>query len=92
MNEYGQVILMLAIFIPVYYFFLIRPAQKKKKDSRKMRDSLKPGDSVVTIGGFVGKIVTVKDEYVIFECGSDRTRLKILRSAIGSVESAEEEN
>ncbi len=86
MGEYLPVIGMLVILIPFYYFLLIRPANKRKKEAKDMRDNLKPGDNVVTIGGFLGKVVAVKDEVVVIECGADKTSLRLLRSAIGTRE------
>ena len=74
-----------ALFIGMY-FLLIRPSTKKKKEEDQMRNSLTVGDEVTTIGGIVGKIVSVKDEAenFIIETGSDRNKLKIKKWAIAS--------
>lgn len=65
-GAYGQFILLGAIMV-VFYFFMIRPQQKKQKDQKKYRDELKSGDDVVTIGGLYGKIVQVNDETIVLD-------------------------
>lgn len=66
--------------IVVFYFFLIRPQTKKQKDLKKFRESLKPGDKVVTIGGIHGKILELADSTVLIQ--SDNSKLRIEKSAI----------
>ncbi len=73
------------LLIAVYYFLLIRPQQKKQKKITEMRDNVKVGDRVITIGGFIGKVVNVKDEDLTIECGSDKCRLTIARWGISAV-------
>ncbi len=77
-------ILYLVVIILVFYFFMIRPEKKRKKKAQEMRDSLAVGDNIVTIGGMVGKIVNVSGEYVTFETGEDRVRIKIAKWGISS--------
>ncbi len=60
-------ILMFALLIVVFYFFLIRPQSKRQKEVRKFQDSLENGKSVITQGGIYGKIKEVKDNYLILE-------------------------
>lgn len=72
-------------FLAVFYFFAIRPQRKKEKQIREMRDNLRVGDEVITIGGISGKILTLKDELVIIEVGSAKTRLEMTKWAVGSV-------
>ncbi len=79
------------LLIPIFYFLIIRPQKKQEKETAKMRSSLMIGDEVVTIGGVMGKIVKVKDDYVVIETGSDRVRIKFRKSAIGSVEKKSDE-
>ena len=57
--EGASSIIMLVVLFAVFYFMLIRPENKRKKQAQAMRDSLKKGDTITTIGGIVGKIVTV---------------------------------
>lgn len=70
--------------ILVFYFLMIRPEKKRKKKAQEMRDSLSVGDNIVTIGGMAGKIVNVSGDYVTFETGEDRVRIKIAKWGISS--------
>ncbi len=86
-----SMILMLAIyavFIVLLYFLFFRPQNKRKKQEAQMRSNAQVGDEVTTIGGISGKIVAVKEETdsVIIETGTDRTKLRVKRWAIGSVD------
>jgi preprotein translocase subunit YajC len=74
--------MMLPIMIAVFYFFLIRPQKKKAKQDKDMRDNLQIADEVVTIGGIIGRVLSVKDDTVLIETGGDKTRIRVLRSAI----------
>jgi preprotein translocase subunit YajC len=69
----------------IFYFFAIRPQRKKEKEIKEMRSSLRVGDEVITIGGIMGKIIKLKDDYVTLEIGSAKTKLDITRWAVGSV-------
>ncbi|MCD7750072.1 MAG: preprotein translocase subunit YajC [Oscillospiraceae bacterium] len=80
----ASMIIMLVVLIAVFYFFMIRPENKKKKQAQEMRDSLSVGDEITTIGGIVGKIVSVNDKYVVFETGEDRVRMQVTKWAISS--------
>lgn len=80
----------LVIMIAIFYFLLIRPQKKKEKADRMMRNALSAGDHIVTIGGFVGRVLSVKDDEVTFETGSDRTKMTVKKWAIQSRQSAEE--
>ena len=77
-------IIMFVVLIAVFYFFLIRPENKKKKELQNMRNSLEVGTEITTIGGIVGKIVSIKDDMITFETGEDRVRLQIMRWAIST--------
>lgn len=74
------------LLIPLFYFLMYRPQKKQEKETAQMRNNLTIGDEVVTIGGIMGRVVKVKDDYVVIETGSDRTKIKFRKSAIGSVE------
>ena len=78
-----QMILLLAAFIGVMYLTTIRPQRKRQKEEQAMRDNLEIGDEITTIGGIMGRVVTVKEDSLIIETGVDRTKLRILRTAIG---------
>lgn len=79
-------IVMLVAMVAVFYFFLYRPQKKQEKQQKEMMNSLNVGDEITTIGGIVGRIVSIKEEVVSIETSKDRTRLSILRSAIRSVD------
>ena len=65
----------------VFYFLLIRPQQKRQKEQQTMVKNLKKGDQVATIGGVIGTIQSLQDDYVVLKVGQD-TKLEVLRSAI----------
>ena len=73
------------IFIIIFYFLLIRPQQKRDKAINGMRSSLKTGDSVVTIGGMVGKVVNILEDEVTLEIGSDKTKITLEKWGIARV-------
>ena len=74
-------ILMFALLIVVFYFFLIRPQSKRQKEVRKFQDSLENGKSVITQGGIYGKIKEVKDNYVILEI-SEGVKIKVNKNML----------
>jgi preprotein translocase subunit YajC len=71
---------MLLIFV-VFYFFMIRPQNKKQKEIQKARAALKSGDKVVTSGGLYGKIREVKDDSFIIEI-SENVRVRVEKTAV----------
>ena len=75
-------IVWLVIMVALFYFMLIRPQKKKEKADRQLRASLQAGDKIVTIGGFTGRILSVKDDEVTFETGAAKTRLTVKKWAI----------
>ena len=82
-------IIMMVVMIGVFYFFLIRPENKKKKAMNEMRNSLKVGDNITTIGGVVGDIVHVKDDNIVIEVGADKVRIEFTKWAISTNNTAE---
>lgn len=79
-NPYSQYIF-LGLIIVVFYFFMIRPQMKKQKEITNYRKGLAKGDKVITTGGIYGKIVEVKEEYIVIDCG-DSVKLKIDKNAV----------
>ena len=75
---------MIVLMLVVFYFLLIRPENKKKKAVEAMRNSLKVGDEVTTIGGITGTICAVKDETIVIETGADRVRIEFTKWAISN--------
>lgn len=78
---------MIAIFV-VFYFMLIRPERKRKKEAEQMRSALKVGDEITTIGGIMGTVVNVKDEKFVIEVGADQVRIEFAKWALSSNETA----
>lgn len=81
----GTIVLMV-VMVGVFYFLLIRPQKKREKQTAEMRNKIEIGDGVVTIGGVIGRVVSVKDETILIETGTDRTKLRIQRWAVQEVE------
>ena len=84
-QEYLAIIAQLAplvILIVLFYFLLIRPQRKRDKAECEMRNSIEVGDEISTIGGFIGRVVSIKDDVLVIESSNDRTKLKIYRWAI----------
>ena len=81
--------ILLVAMIAVVYFLIIRPENKRKKQAETMRNSLKKGERITTIGGMVGRIVQVNDTTVVFETSEDRVRIEIAKWGIQSTESME---
>ena len=73
------------LIIVIFYLFLIRPQNKKQKETQKMLDALKKGDKVITIGGIHGTVSSVKENTVIVKVDDD-VKLEFNRTAISSVE------
>ena len=93
MEGASSAIIMLVVLIAVFYFMLIRPENKRKKKAQEMRDSLKKGDTITTIGGIVGKIVMVKPDTIVIETSDDRVRMELTKWAVSTtgVQSSGEE-
>ena len=79
-------IVMLVGFMVLMYFFMIRPQKKREKEDAAMRDALAVGDEVTTIGGIIGKVVSIKEETFVLETTKDRTKIRFLKGAIRSVD------
>lgn len=80
-----QLLPIVLIFV-VMYFLLIRPQKKKEKQAQEMRNNLQVGDEVITAGGIIGRVVSVREDTVVIETGGDRSKVRIKRWAIQSVE------
>ena len=80
-----SMIIVLVAMVAVFYFFMIRPEQKKKKKLAEMREALTAGDSITTIGGIIGKVVTIDDEKITFETSEDRVRIQVAKWAVSTV-------
>ena len=83
-------IIMMVLMIAVFYFMLIRPENKRKKEAEQMRSSVKKGDKITTIGGIIGTVVDVKENNVVIETSADQVRIEFAKWAISSNETAAE--
>ena len=90
MGGMGSTVIMLVVMIGVFYFMLIRPENKRKKEAEEMRSSVKKGDKITTIGGIVGTVVDVKENTIVIETSADQVRIELEKWAISSNETAAE--
>lgn len=81
----GSIILIVVMFVALY-FFMIRPQKKQEREVNNMRNNLQVGDEITTIGGIIGKIVSIKEETLMIETGHDRTKIRILKTAVRQVD------
>lgn len=72
----------LALMVVIFYFLIIRPEKKRSKKMQEMLNNLEVADEVVTTGGIVGRVLRVTDDTVLIETGSDRTKIRVLKSSI----------
>ena len=80
----SSIIMIVALFA-IMYFMMIRPENKRKKKAQEMRDGLKKGDTITTIGGIIGKVVSVSGDTFVIETSEDRVRLELAKWALSSV-------
>ncbi len=76
----------IVVMFVAMYFFMIRPQKKQEREINNMRDNLQVGDEITTIGGIIGKIVSIKEETLMIETGHDRTKIRILKTAVRNVD------
>ncbi len=86
----GTMIITLLIMVAVFYFLMIRPENKRKKEAEQMRSSVKVGDKVTTIGGVIGTVVDVKEDKFVIETGADRVRVEFAKWAMSTNETGAE--
>ena len=79
-------LLVLGGMLVVMYFVMIRPQKKQEKEQNDMRNNLAVGDEITTIGGIIGKIVSIKEETCVIETSHERTKIRILKSAVSRVD------
>ena len=77
---------MVALMVLGFYFLIIRPQKKQEKEANNMRNSIQVGDEITTIGGIIGKVISIKDETLVLETTRDCTKIRILKSAVRSVD------
>ena len=86
----GSSILMLVVMLGIFYFMLIRPENKRKKEADQMRASIRTGDEITTIGGLIGTVVDVKANKIVIETSADRVRLELAKWSVSSNETGAE--
>lgn len=84
-GAYLQLFLPLILLFFCLWFFMIRPQKKRDNETRKMRSSIQEGDEIVTIGGIVGKVLSVKEDSLIIYCGADKTKMEFKKWAVSEV-------
>ncbi|MBQ7336259.1 MAG: preprotein translocase subunit YajC [Clostridia bacterium] len=83
--EWTSIIVLVVLFVAMY-FFMIRPQKKQEKETNEMRNNLTVGDEITTIGGIIGKVVSIKEETCVIETSHERTKIRILKSAVSRVD------
>lgn len=81
----------LVLMIVIFYFLLIRPEKNRAKKEKQMRENLQVADEVVTIGGIIGRVLSIQEETVLIETGSDRNRIRVLKTAIAENRTAHDD-
>ena len=85
LGGFGGIIMIIVLFVALY-FFMIRPQKKQEKRDAEMRDSLAIGDEVTTIGGIIGKVVSIKGETFVLETTREKTKIRFLKGAIRTID------
>ena len=86
----GSTVVMLVLMVAVFYFMLIRPENKRKKEAEQMRGAVKTGDKITTIGGIIGTVVNVKEDKIVIETSADQVRMELAKWAVSTNETAAE--
>jgi preprotein translocase subunit YajC len=84
----GSPLVMMVLMLVIFYFMLIRPENKRKKEAEQMRSAVKKGDKITTIGGITGTVVDVKETRIVLETGADQVRIELEKWAISTNETA----
>lgn len=86
-----SMVLPFVLIFAVLYFFMIRPQRKKEKETQKMRDNVSVGDNITTVGGIVGRVVTIKEDGIVIETGADRNKILVKKWAIQTVQTVHDD-
>ena len=79
-------------FLAIFYFLIIKPQKTKEKKIKTMRDNLKVGDEIVTIGGIFGRVAKVRDDILTIEVGADKTKLTMAKWSVGNLVNASDDD
>lgn len=86
-----DIVLLVVVMAAMMYFLMIRPENKRKKESQNLRDSLQVGDEITSIGGITGTICAVKENTIVIESGADRVRIELTKWAVSTKNAKAEE-
>ena len=86
-NSWVSTLILVVVMVAVFYFLIIRPQKKRDKQAKDMREAIKVGDEIVTIGGICGKVVHIKDDKFVIETGADQVRMEFAKWALSTNES-----
>lgn len=89
-SGFAMPVIMIGMLV-LMYFVTIRPQQKKQKEEQKMRNNLRVGDELTTIGGIKGRVVSIKDDTIVLETGADRSKVQLEKWAIQTVHTKHED-
>lgn len=82
----------IVLIVVLMYFVMIRPQRKKQKEEQRMRNSIRVGDEITTIGGICGRVVNIKEDSLVIETGADRNKMTIKKWALQSCETIHDPN
>ncbi len=85
MMTYIKSFLPLILILVFLYVFMLRPQKKREKETKDMRNNIAPGDELVTIGGIVGRVLSVKEDSFVMYAGNDKTKMEFKKWAISEV-------
>ena len=85
-TDWWQPLVLIGVLILVFWFFMYRPQKKQEQKDNAMREALAVGDEVTTIGGIIGKVVSIKGETFVLETTRDKTKIRFLKGPIRSVD------
>ena len=85
-NSWIGTVVMMVLLLLVFWLFMIRPQKKQEQRDNEMRNSLAVGDEVTTIGGIIGKVVSIKGETFVLETTKDKTKIRFLKGAIRTID------
>ena len=83
-----SMLLMLGIMGLIFWFMVFRPESKRKKEAEAMRNAIKVGDDIITIGGICGNVISVKEDRLVIETSADQVRMEITKWAVSTNETA----
>ena len=85
MQSYLTIIVYLVFFFALFYFMFFMPEKKRKKQFQTLMGNMKVNNDIVTKGGIVGKIISIEGDMLVIQSGPERTRIKILKSAVSHI-------